>query len=693
MAYRRHIVAVRNSTNQKIAEVAADLPLSEWQEANGWWWAMGSVWSVNAYAILKATDALDGPVLLATTEDGCRWLLYLQKSGMESFATYHEFSGMTPAAESREPDDAQLDDIYGDEPDVKLSMVELGAPSPIPTSSLPPLDFEDEFFMEYEDEIDDDEDYVGSTLELVQEDYVDRGMPLPATMIDQLRNVNDEEFNTRFSQLHAVYIAEALGRFDIPHDRDRVLEILTGQGVTEAEMESDVGNLWRFLEHIGLGEQFTNALHDFEDSESEHEEPEEDHGFVQEVITNVSVLELHSLLDGPAVVSLVETPLLFRITDCMDTSADGVFTFTLPQASQEFSKESLPSYACIAPFSGGHAIGFHNKETLLAPKARARIGGWLATLPENTGIEFLMDGSMIQLRFSGVTRSGNWVIESASVQLHDQDLHDMLALFRQAEARQPQTARSEEEADVVMKAAKRHMMLFDSLPHKNGLQLIPNSRDEANALCALLFHQRFPHRWNFDPIRDAIEEKFVAWSAIEWETPLPVTDALVFKGAASRYFEPDYDASCMDVQMKSNASKGRDKDEQFGTLGYELIGDMVCEKVGPCILRCYANESRNSYGVYYIAPYGQTWVDFFIRFTDDTTLTTTNGMNEGSFRELRILARECPGTSITKLHAEHLEGINRLTDRNMVPAAIIPTAKGIADAVDNFLVRRLGADD
>jgi hypothetical protein len=693
LAVRRHILATRNSSLEEVAKTVESLPMSEWVDTNGWIWAMGSVWSVNRQSILEAAADLPGPVLLTTTEDACRWYIYLRKAGVEPFSTVHEFSGMERPKEDEGRED-DLDELYSEpENSESFQMEEIGEYPPVPKSTLSPLDFEDDFFMEYvEDEEDEgDEDfYAASDVEMIVEEFLELGMPLPDSITSALKRA--ENVIECFQQTHASYIADALERFDIPHERATVMDILTGESVTQAEFESDTGNLWRFLEHLGLGEQFANALKDTIAPEPEDEEPEAVYGFVQTVIDEVGDLPLHPIQNGPAIVPLADAPLLFRISNCIDLWADGVFTFQFDGDAPDWPVEELPDYVCDAPYPPGRSIGFYNKDTLLSSKARTRVGGTLSSLPDGTVMELLLKGSMSTARIHGAVQSGNWLIDSASSEMSGKDVYDMMALFERAEAKLPQLAKSPEEAEAILKAAKRHMMLFDSHPQMNNLELTPFNRSTAEALCALFFHRRFDHCWDMKPILETTEEKYVEWTSIQWEDPIPATDTIIYEGTASRYFEPDYDAVSIDEQMKANIGKCEKTDLQLKQMGYDVLGDLVCEKVGACILRCYTNESEKAYAIYYVAPFGQLWFDFFSRSKDGTTITTTNGMNEGSFRDLRIVVHEHYSASLSQLHADHLEGIKRLRKYNIQTSSVVPTLQGIASTMDDFLLKRLGTE-
>lgn len=94
-----------------------------------------------------------------------------------------------------------------------------------------------------------------------------------------------------------------------------MLRILTGQNLSEGERESDVGNLWRFLHHVGLGPKFAEALEEFERMEA----PQAPEDPALGIIRATGKLPLQELEGGPARVPLNALLLMARLTYYQDT--------------------------------------------------------------------------------------------------------------------------------------------------------------------------------------------------------------------------------------------------------------------------------------------------------------------------------------------------------------------------------------
>jgi len=697
MAIRRHIIAARNSTPEQLTAALASLQVSEIETADGWCWAMASVWTTGAHELLEAMSDFEEPYFLLTTEDGCRWRFHLRRKGLPSFDTVHEFQWIRRNSDGS-GEEGDWADLVEEDSEVKSLVVEFPGFPPLPAQRLDPLDFDDDFFAPYADDGEEEEDAEEeewrepTPLAYVVEAYDENGIPLPQAIVEALTDLPDAEVYPRFLALHGAHIADALERFGVPHDREELLRILTGENVTESEMDSDIGNTWRFLHHLGLGPKFAEALQEHEAVAEQG--PVEDPG--ANVFKAAGKLPLHDVEGGPARIPLTDAFLMARMTYYQDTYPEYVACIRF-DAPVEWPAGRTPSYATWTPARKGFggSVSLQGMDIPNIPKARKRLGELLATLPDGARLDLLAKGQYARTRLAGRAEHGAWLIESASAPLTSEEVAEMLTIFRVAEARGPQLARNEEEADAILKAAAQHMVLCNDPPRQDGLKLWCDDRRETEVLGGLFFRRRMAHRWDFKKIDAHVARKYKDWRQFEKEmardNALPATDVVIYAGASSRFLEADYKARSMDKDMRANAKGFRAMDKTMAALGYTCLGAVVCEKVGGGILRCYANTEERTYSTGYILPYGQVWHDYYTRFHGDLSLTTTSGLSEGSFRSLRILVRHCSRTPVPELHAEHIDGMKRLAARGLIPVEIDATLEGVCRAMDEFLTRRLGA--
>jgi len=702
MAYRRHILAVRNTTREALAQALANASVSDVIEDSGWCWTMASVWTTSARDLLDALSHVEGPVLLATTEDGSRWWLHLMRKGLERFSTFHEFT-MLGEYVGGDDDSSDWEDIYGsldEEDDDDVQVIQLGAP-PLPVQRLEPLDFEDDFFEFYSDDDEEDDDEDDDAYEDDEGDdspagallgyYEDAGVPLPDALVEALVSVPVEERRSQFLTLHSAYIADALLAYGVPHNRAEVLPILTGENVTAAELESDVGNLWRFLVHLGLGNEFETALQELElTAEEVPYDP------AAEIRNSVAKLELHPLERGPAFIPIEKGPLLCRIASALDTFADFLFEVGTDATATDWPTERIPAYTKLLPVPGGVALTFDGPNVVFARQARQRVGQLLAELPDGVTLELAASCEKQSYRLRGSISSGSWCIEQASVLLSAEEVTELVDLFENAEACLSQQAIDEAEAEAIMAGATTDVTLYNALPIREGLSLAATSGEGASALAGLIFRRRFRHRWDVRAIQAQMEENYRNWAKIESDmeeqSVLPTNGKVVYAGTASRFLEPDYAAASVDEMLREKVTNTDSLDDAFAGMGFSHLGVLVCERLGGGFLRCYANGAECTYAVAYFLPFGQYWHDFVSLMDDGTVFTTTSSSLETSIRSLRILIRLSRDAGLAAMHGDHQEGLSRLEQRGMSPVAIDASLEGIARTMDDFLVRRIGAE-
>jgi hypothetical protein len=384
----------------------------------------------------------DGPGFLTTTEDGCRWRLHIRAKGVAPFDTVHEFQwiGYESAPAEVQSDWGDLDE--DDDAEEEFEVVSMALPGfpPLPAKRLPPLEFEDDFFEAYSDDFDDSDEYDGeegeygeaSPLAYIAACYSESAIPLPDAMLAELAGCPEDEVYPRFLALHGAYIADALARFSIPHDRVEVLRILTGQNLSEGERESDVGNLWRFLHHVGLGPKFAEALEEFERVEA----PQAPEDPALGIIRATGKLPLRELEGAPARVPLNALLLMARLTYYQDTYPAYAVCVRFDSAV-DWPACKTPSYTTCTPVKKGFGVNItlDGMNTAILPRARQRLGELFASLPSGARLELLGKGEYARTRLAGRVADGAWLIESASAPMSAEDVGWMLELFRAAESR------------------------------------------------------------------------------------------------------------------------------------------------------------------------------------------------------------------------------------------------------------------
>jgi hypothetical protein len=83
--------------------------------------------------------------------------------------------------------------------------------------------------------------------------------------------------------------------------------------------------------------------------------------------------------------------------------------------------------------------------------------------------------------------------------------------------------------------------------------------------------------------------------------------------------------------------------------------------------------------------------EFFTRFADGATLTTTTNGAVDSHPEVGIYYKVCSGADATAVYEKHVSAIDRFrSHKGTTPVALDPTLVGVAREIDAAFVRRAG---
>ncbi len=205
-----------------------------------WMWANASVWHVGSSAIDAALSTLSAPALRVTSSDGVMWMIAITGAGRDRFHGAHHFTYVGEAP-------AELDQSEADEDD-EFPADELDEVAGI-NKFIPELQFlwdadeEARLMKEYAEE-------EAATVEGL-DDYTDYGVSLPDAVVQEMKRNPARAAYTAFMS-HGQQIVDALDEFGFEFDRNAVFTLLTVGPMTERELDSDVGNMQRFLEALGI---------------------------------------------------------------------------------------------------------------------------------------------------------------------------------------------------------------------------------------------------------------------------------------------------------------------------------------------------------------------------------------------------------------------------------------------------------
>jgi len=700
MAIRIHIAAVRHTTPEALREASAPLGEVTIETANGWCWFSASVWSVGPTKILETLQHLEGPLLLATTEDACRWYMHLRRKGLEPYVTVHSIPPGPVTEDARDYEDLNVfHEEYEEEQESSCVELIVGAPQ-IPLSELTPLEFCDDFFEPYSDEhdeeYDEEEEFDDSLLGNICESFTSLGLTLSESILEQLEGIPEEKLLETFLTLHAEEMEQALSQFGIPHDSQTILDVLTGHSLTTVEVEWDIGDLPRFLAALKLGNHFDQMVAEAEQQDREDAEREPEN-FAAPVIKAMNNVSVEPLSGGPLSIPIEDAPLMFRAGYYTHRDVKAAYSAYLPRGTTFLPSDRVPNYLSIYEADGRLDIGISDMDVFIVPKSYAKLSTILNTLPDGTELVLHLNSETVtSQQFRGFIQDGQWHIESSAPSLPTASLADAMGLFRAGLNKEPITAKDTKEAESVLQATTSDYMFFGSPITPNDLCFSPPRR-QVNALATLFFRQRFGDLWDcsasIEENKKDVEQCQRFNKSLEDAERLPVFEKPILEGRASKFYEVDLQLAANDKYFEAEIRQLPAVLKTIEALGYTHLGNIVCKFVGKCIICAFANAEEDTYFAHYILPFGMTSDDCFTHFEDGTSLTTTTTrMSEGSIKNLRILERKCESNNLAKLVEDHRKGIEMLARHGIKDTVFVPTLEGIATSMDNFLVKRLPDD-
>jgi hypothetical protein len=715
MAIRIHVTAARGSAAEEVRAVFtgllgagfADVDL---HEHNGWVWFATSVWGVSGSDLNRGLCQLARPGLQFTTSDGDRWYLAVYGGGAGKRTGpagghagppgqqhyLHEFGYHSRPAS---PDDDAARAAALDE-----------------ESEPPPVDPELAFLEE--DPVPGEFSRPKSPFDLVADQLAGLGGAVPESFRAEVAHLPYSAALNRYREWHAEQIQAALAAAQIPHDPVVLRPVLLWENVTDVERDSDLGNLPRLLAALGLGGEWDDWVRQAENPPEP--EPEEEPApldplprpdYANEVLWCVAPLPLEPVQGGPVPLPLRHMARVAFFAEACSTGAAPAVAFRI-QPPRGFDLQAvLPpkelmgaGQVAITPHPEGERIqiglmnsmwlGGHDLRRLLGKK----LAGLLLHLPHGTILEaaFAAEGQRATYqRYRGRVEAETWRIDATQPPLSHEVLGRALELAA-AETCTTHRARDAAEAEAVMLAVRKDGYLHNMGVVREGLTI--GCEYDHGQLATLFFRHRFREHWDFGPAEQEAEKEYrdrlelqkrlrKAAVAAARQREAPHEQAVLLEGEHSRYWRSDF------TQLTELEQETRERfDAELAALGFEHVGDLVAKKQRDVVLRVFASADRRSYGILMGKRTMYLGYEFFSRFADDSTLTTTTNPAVESHPEAGIYYKAVPGLEAAALHAKHLWGIDRFRERRATePQRLEPTLVGVAREIDHAFARRVRA--
>lgn len=453
-----HVAGVRNATEKDLRTALAPVPhaITEDTEVHfdgGWRWVIVTERDVPGVDVDAALQALQGPFLRITPEDGERWLLTLGAHGEEPYRLCHEFSDLYFLDGLGEDDDSDTSD-----------------------------EFTEQLFQEMLD------------------GYAQMGCPIAEEIVDGLRELPWSAMQQELRYRFGVATSRALQRLGVPHESLDIIDILTGAEGTWEELDTPLGNLPRFLVALGFGHVFEMTLAAQIEDGDMPAELEDDYSADDQIDAILDVtkdVEALPVLDGP-----VQLPLR-RLRDLNGIgSLRRFWTYPLLRITYPDGQTPPDEWKTVVDPS----VRVEGRDVLVVlelvhgtPKDILTVLLQLEAIPEGAQFELRVshytpiEGEPAEPHaFSGVVGDGVILVEKAWPHASAIALEDAFRILEEIEAQEGLEARDEAEIGAVLDLARDSFEFGpDHLPRRDGLRLIPGTG--ADEELGRLF---FQHRWN-----------------------------------------------------------------------------------------------------------------------------------------------------------------------------------------------------
>jgi hypothetical protein len=439
--------------------------------------------------------------------------------------------------------------------------------------------------------------------------------------------------------------------------------------------------------------------------------------FVQRMLSTFAVHRVEDIQGGAVHQPLDVVHQLAQLTWFCDSDADVMLNIQTPPGTAH----DLP-WPFATDFPRPEGDDFQIGITWCSVPQRVRaiqdVCTFMTTLPENSRIDFISANEDASLEagqqcYQGIVTNQQWQITASYPAMCKETLEAVLDLCREIDRPGPMYAATEEEAIAIMEAADRSelFMIDITRPRRNGTQITIDD-DCKIALALLFFRQRFRHTWQVAEAEaqdEASKAEFDAMLAdINQSFAAPHDRDLIFAGERSNFFRADINNVPQNGlnQALSGLFQGRyprhdvpeylmsvvpsieSIDVVMHAMGFDLLGDMLCECSSDIVMRGYACVDSQTFAVLMVGTSGQHGLDFYTSFDDNSSQTTSSLPGVDDIVEVGIFRTSYPDTDYQTLYTMHLQLIEQRIMQSAQVQAITPTLAGLAADIDTFLQRQ-----
>jgi hypothetical protein len=509
-------------------------------------------------------------------------------------------------------------------------------------------------------------------------------------------------------------------------DQVNLARILSGDQIPANDWDEATGNLRHFLTEIGLAEVFSKEDYevvDQEDGETETIEPE-DYGTA--IWEQVKSLRLSEVRGGPWKTTVDKIPLFRLLGWFCDTDGSVGLLIIPPKGKTVQLTPPKNARFTLTEHRGTFRLGLPWMPPGMVNTEMRHIVKLLAGLPSGTELELMTaavtetdeeDPPLVEgnQRYRGILKGKTWQVTHSHPKLDVATLQEAMELCEWISDKGPLQVRNPAEAAEVVAMAKRTDWFGNDFPEAKGDKVYPRKASRAH-VALMLFRHRFHDTWDTAAAQERDEEGHAEFEesltdlgeSINAMVGVQHSGVMVHQGIKGKFFQAEmklledkvggmlaslaaiFDEE--DRQMLQSegtlAERVKKIDDDMKRLGYAHFGDMLFEGGSDVIIRGYGKKGSDTYGVLMAGTMGQWEYEFYTRFSNGSSLTTSTTEGIDNDRARKIVRSSHPGVSVAGLHRKHRAGVKKLTKGKTQPVEAEPSLSAMAAAIDEFLMRQ-----
>ncbi|MBI1317451.1 MAG: hypothetical protein GC168_00695 [Candidatus Hydrogenedens sp.] len=694
MPQRVHVLALRNTPRAQLVRVFPKAAQLDLYEEHGWLWFAMPVWTTTQEELLGVAEQCGAPALAASVLEGGRWLLRLRYPDGGLFSMLHEFLLIELLRyEGGQEEDLDADAYPGWADGVPLPLPALGVEVPPSAPYEGGMAMPEGGFFAAPLASGEGQPHFADAM---QQELTAFGCPMPDDVLQELRELDTDDATADFLSWQGDELCDALEAFDIGHEPEAVLDIVTGESVSDGELDTELGNLPRLLMALGIEAGFDAWLedsaydYDEEDDEMEIEEQLEDIAYLVSLTSRQSPV---ALAGAPVSIPFDQIALVARVAWFADPSVGGALKYVLP-GDADLDEHDPPETFLPGAYGGERPL--FPGELFHSSRERGELARDLAELPEGTELELLTGSEAYEcgrMIFRGELAGGAWRLRYVAPAFSKAQLESALTLARSFQSDGPLACESEAEAEAVLVRAEAYAQLESTPPRREG-SAIACSPELRPWIALTVFRRRF--RGLIDTESVEIDERVAFEQAMEMEremsekTAVPVAGPPVFETPTAAYYRVDSEQLEFAGDARGARHLLKRRDAEMAEAGFQYAGDIAGSRFPDVLQRCFLADDGIVLAVQFLNLYGLMHRELYTRLDNGGSLTTTGGSRGESIPHRKILERLCPEDDLGLLRRDHAAGLGQLQDLGIQPVPIAADLGAIAEAIEDYYLRRLG---